>query len=104
MAYKEVLKRAFSHPALAGQGPQTPGDQLKAFLWQISHDLEDGLGGVSFDAAKSVLIIENPDGGESLEVPLADLAALGFSPQAGQSAEGFVVTNFQSWESDALGE
>jgi len=103
MDYKEVLQKAFSHPGLAGQGPKTPGDQLKAFLWQIAHDLEDGLGGVSFDDSKSVLIIENPDGGDPLEVPLADLAALGFSPLAGQTAEDFVVTHFQSWESDDLG-
>lgn len=97
MDYKDLLRAKFSHPAHAEHGPKTPSEQLKAFLWAVSHDLEDGLGQASFDVSAKALVVMNPDDGKPVMVPLADLAEFGFTPETGQSAEEFVVENFESW-------
>ena len=97
MSYKDILSAKFAHPVHAVHGPKTPDDQLKAFLWAVSHDLEDGLGEAQFDWSAQALIVLNPDDGKPITVPLADLAKLGFVPKDGQSAEEFVVENFESW-------
>lgn len=101
MDYKDLLAKHFSHPVHAVHGPKAPADQLKAFLWAISHDLEDGLGEVRFDDAHANLLVMNPDDCKMVAIPLADLADLGYAPAHGQSAEDFLLEQFQDWEATA---